>query len=120
MPPTAAPIRPPFTLFRLVVAPITAPAAAPIAASRLVCLTVTSALCDEDVPDVVDRLRATSPLDVARRVVRAVEFVAAGVRPFSAFGLFVAAARSAGDRLSSDPRAWAASERSLLSAVSAL
>src|SRR5205814_3924214 len=44
MPPTAAPIRPPFTLLRLVVAPITAPAAAPMAASRCVCLTTTSPL----------------------------------------------------------------------------
>src|SRR6185295_7052498 len=37
IPPTAAPMSPPFTLFRLVVAPMTAPAAAPIAASRCVC-----------------------------------------------------------------------------------
>ena len=36
----AAPIRPPFTLSRLVVAPMIAPAAAPIAASRSVCFTV--------------------------------------------------------------------------------
>ena len=40
IPPTPAPINPPFTLSRLVVAPMIAPAAAPIAASRPVCLTV--------------------------------------------------------------------------------
>src|ERR1051325_7480422 len=39
MPPTAAPIKPPFTLLRLVAAPMTAPAAAPMAASRLVFFT---------------------------------------------------------------------------------
>ena len=36
MPPAAAPMMPPFTLFLLVAAPRIAPAAAPIAASRLV------------------------------------------------------------------------------------
>ena len=40
IPPTPAPIKPPFTLSRLVVAPMIAPAAAPIAASRAVCFTV--------------------------------------------------------------------------------
>src|SRR4051812_48724941 len=40
IPPTAAPMRPPFTLFLLVTAPITAPAPAPIAASRCVCFSV--------------------------------------------------------------------------------
>jgi hypothetical protein len=56
-------------LLRLEVAPITAPAAAPIAASRLVCLTVTSPLCADDAVElVVDerRVRVTSPLDVVR------------------------------------------------------
>src|SRR5215468_2959284 len=41
-PPTAAPMTPPFTLFLLVPAPMMAPATAPIAASRWVCLTVTT------------------------------------------------------------------------------
>jgi hypothetical protein len=48
---------PPFTLFRLVVAPMTAPAAAPIAASRLVFFTTTS-------PDEVDVVTVLVPLDV--------------------------------------------------------
>src|SRR3954467_11852384 len=47
MPPRIAPAAPPmiapFTLFLLVTAPITAPAPAPIAASRLVCFTTTGA-----------------------------------------------------------------------------
>src|SRR5579884_2052660 len=53
MPPTAAPIKPPFTLLRLVVAPRTAPAAAPIAASRWVCFTTVGAGCEYTVPPLV-------------------------------------------------------------------
>src|SRR5262245_4944001 len=41
IPPTAAPMTPPFTLFLLVPAPMIAPAAAPMAASRFVCFTTT-------------------------------------------------------------------------------
>src|SRR5207244_10731896 len=40
IPPAAAPMMPPFTLLRLVAAPMIAPAAAPIAASRFVFFTV--------------------------------------------------------------------------------
>src|SRR6266480_4707873 len=62
IPPTAAPIKPPLTLFRLVAAPITAPAAAPMAASRFVFLTTVPPL--EVVVVVVVRV---DPEDVVRR-----------------------------------------------------
>src|SRR5215470_5164518 len=57
MPPTAAPMTPPFTLFLLAPAPMIAPATAPMAASRLVCFTVTT------------RPALRVPLLVERRVV---------------------------------------------------
>src|SRR5450759_4941659 len=65
---------PPCTLLRLVVAPMMAPAAAPIAASRWVCFTTTSPPDDEVVvPTVVPELKPELtpelllPLDVDRR-----------------------------------------------------
>ena len=93
---------PPFNLSRLVVAPITAPAAAPIAASRFVCLTVTSPpLDDVTVPPLELYVPALEPLlerrrvVVVRRVVVAREAVVRGeVRP--AAGAFAYPA-SAGD-----------------------
>src|SRR4029079_12322860 len=106
IPPTAAPMRPPFTLFRLVVAPMTAPAAAPIAASRCVFFSTVPPLdrvvvvACRVVPDdvVVRRVLATSPADVLLRVAAA-----------------PAVARSAALRLSNGwyPRCCAASERSV-------
>src|SRR2546423_12648349 len=80
IPPAAAPMIPPFNLSRLVVAPMTAPAAAPIAASRFVffCTVVRGAgagvveptLEPPEVPPDDDR-RAVPPLLEERVAVRA-------------------------------------------------
>src|SRR4051794_20640196 len=105
---------PPFTLLRLVVAPMIAPAAAPIAASRCVCFTVTSPpdveppLLDPTLEPLLPELRL--PLEVDRRcvvellacVVDAVRWTGAAAVPAAVpVSEFEAAARSAGDRLSS-------------------
>src|SRR5674476_203377 len=60
IPPAAAPMMPPFTLFPLVVAPMTAPATAPMAASRLVFFSVTVRGSEATLPpdDEVARRRA--------------------------------------------------------------
>ena len=112
MPPTAAPIKPPFTLFPLVAAPITAPAAAPMAASRCVCFTTTS-LPDDTVPPLLVTVRVP-PLLVRRRVVVVVRGVVVAGPVVNALP------RSAADNVSCPgPCCWAASDRSVLSAVSA-
>src|SRR5215208_508334 len=87
MPPAAAPITPPFSLSLLVAAPITAPAAAPIAASRFVFFFVTTRGSDavvvpllELLPLEVERRRAGADA-VVRRVAAGAGATAAGVLP---------------------------------------
>src|SRR5450830_1037413 len=117
--PAAPPMIAPFTLFWLVTAPITAPAPAPIAASRVVCLTTTGAGAgalytgaEEYVPD-------------ERRVVVVLRTVVCGavvvlLSEFDA-GAVATPARSAAVMLSSGVygRACAAVERSEFKASSA-
>src|SRR6185369_908254 len=124
MPPAAAPMMPPFTLSRLVEAPMIAPAAAPMAASRLVCFTVTVAGSDGALLAVLPVL-----LEEPDRRVELEVFVARGRAGAGAGALLrklvagaaAAFARSAAEMESSRAfgLAWAASERSLFRAGSA-
>src|SRR4051794_26701795 len=128
MPPRIAPAAPPmiapFTLFLLVTAPITAPAPAPIAASRLVCFTTTGAGAgeytgaEEYVPPEELLRRVLVRRTGARVTVRGVD----AVLLLSAVGVAVATpARSAAVMLSSGVygRLAAAVERSEFNALSA-
>jgi hypothetical protein len=132
MPPTAAPMMPPFTLFLLVVAPMTAPAAAPIAASRFVCFSVTVRGCcatvdeplmlEPELPELrvplLELVERRAPLLEERVVVR--ETSPLDVRVTGAAGVVVnALPRSSAETLSSGARCCAASDRSVLSALSA-
>src|SRR5262245_16358156 len=92
IPPTAAPMTPPFTLFLLVPAPMIAPAAAPMAASRLVCFTTT----------VRGALRVPVPRVALDRLAVDVRRAGAEVRDVAAPAYAAApAARSDAERLSS-------------------
>src|SRR5215212_1060591 len=128
MPPAAAPMMPPFNLSLLAAAPMTAPAAAPIAASRLVFFFV---ITRGSAATVVPLLELV-PLDVERRragaeaVVRRAGAGAAVAGPLSDRRLLACGAappfiRSAALMESSRAFgfAWAASERSLFNAGSA-
>src|SRR5215208_6130332 len=123
MPPAAAPITPPFSLSLLVAAPMTAPAAAPIAASRFVFFLVTTRGSGAGAVPLLELLL----LEVERRagadaVVRRVGAAAAGAllarRLFASGAPFI---RSAA--LMESSRAFgfacAASDRSLFNAGSA-
>src|SRR5215208_3103139 len=125
MPPAAAPMMPPFNLSLLAAAPMTAPAAAPIAASRLVFFFV---ITRGSAATVVPLLELV-PLEVERRRAGAeavVRRVGAGAGALSALRLFACGAappfiRSAA--LMESSRAFgfacAASDRSLFNAGSA-